>query len=91
MRDVIKSLNPVLQGWGGYFQTGNASQKFRAVDRYVERRLRGLLFQRKARHLKPGESRKWTRGFFENLGLTRLKGRIQYPEAAQCDALKSHR
>lgn len=82
LRDVIKTLNPVLQGWSGYFQTGNASLKFGAVDRYVERRLRGLLFQRKARHLKPGESRKWTRGFFENLGLIRLKGRIQYPEAA---------
>jgi len=91
LRSVIKSLNPVLQGWCGYFRTGNASQKFGAVDRYVERRLRGLLLQRKARHLKPGESRQWTRGFFENLGLIRLKGQIQYPGAASCDCPKPHR
>ncbi|MCA3013113.1 MAG: group II intron reverse transcriptase/maturase [Myxococcaceae bacterium] len=82
LRNVIKSLNAVLQGWCGHFRTGNASQKFGAVDPYVERRLRGLLFQRKVRHLKPGESRKWTRGFFESLGLIQLKGQIQYPGAA---------
>jgi group II intron reverse transcriptase/maturase len=82
LRHVIKSLNPVLQGWGGYFRTGNASLKFGAVDRYVERRLRGLLFQRKRRHLGPGESRNWTRELFTGLGLIQLKGQIRYPGAA---------
>jgi len=82
LRHVIRMLNPVLQGWGGYFRTGNASQKFGAVDRYVERRLRGLLLKRKRRHLKPGETRSWNRAFFDNLGLIRLKGRIRYPGAA---------
>jgi group II intron reverse transcriptase/maturase len=82
LRNVVKTLNPVLQGWGGYFRTGNASLKFRAVDRYVEHRLRGLLLKRKGRHLQPGESRLWTRAYFENLGLIRLNGQIHYPEAA---------
>jgi len=31
-------------------------------------------------HLKPGESRAWTREYFENLGLYRLRGTIRYPE-----------
>ncbi len=82
LRSVIKGLNPVLQGWSGYFRTGNACIKFNAIDRYAQRRLRGLLVKRKGRHLKPGESRKWNWEFFENLGLYRLKGRIQYPGAA---------
>ena len=33
IRDVIADLNPVLRGWGNYFRTGNAADKFRQVDR----------------------------------------------------------
>ena len=29
IREVIRDLNPVLRGWGNYFQTGNVSLKFR--------------------------------------------------------------
>ena len=82
MRSIIQKLNPVLRGWGGYFRTGNAAIKFGGVDRYVQGRLRGLLLKRKARHLKPGESRKWNWEFFEHHGLVRLNGQIKYPEAA---------
>ena len=32
--------------------------------------------------LAPGEARKWTRDYFEALGLMRLRGTIRYPEAA---------
>jgi RNA-directed DNA polymerase len=82
VRSIIKKLNPVLQGWGGYFRTGNAAVKFAAIDRHVERRLRGLLLKRKGRHLKPGESAKWNRDFFKSHGLVHLNGRIKYPGAA---------
>ena len=41
VREVIADLNPVLRGWGNYFRTGNAATKFRQVDQYVVRRLRG--------------------------------------------------
>jgi group II intron reverse transcriptase/maturase len=82
MRDVIASLNPVLRGWGNYFRTGNAALKFVQVDRYVVDRLRTLRVKRKGRHLRPGETRKWTREYFESLGLVRLRGTIRYPEAA---------
>jgi group II intron reverse transcriptase/maturase len=82
LRDVIDDLNPVLRGWGNYFRTGNAAQRFIQVDSYVWRRLLRLRLARKGRHLKPGEVRRWTRESFESLGLYRLSGTVRYPEAA---------
>ena len=79
---IIRELNPVLRGWGNYFRTGNAAKKFVAVDGYVVRRLRTLLIKRKGRNLRQGEVTTWTRDFFEQHGLHRLRGTIQYPEAA---------
>ena len=35
LRDVIADLNPVLRGWGNYFRTGNAAQRFNQLDSYV--------------------------------------------------------
>ena len=79
---IIDELNPVLRGWGNYFRTGNAANKFVAVDGYVVRRLRTLMVKRKGRNLRRGEVIGWTRDFFEAHGLHRLRGTIQYPEAA---------
>ena len=80
IRDVIRDLNPVLRGWGQYFRTGNAAKRFNQLDEYVWRRLRRLRLERKGRHLKPGEARRWTRESFENLGLIRLRGTVKYPD-----------
>ena len=82
VRSIIKTLNPVLQGWSGYFRSGNAAEKFCQVDDYVRRRLRNLLVARKGRNLKPGEVKKWNRAFFKGHGLIQLSGRIKYPGAA---------
>ncbi|MBA3646928.1 MAG: group II intron reverse transcriptase/maturase [Gemmatimonadaceae bacterium] len=81
-RDVIVTLNPVLRGWGQYFRTGNAADHFNDIDRHVARRLKKLRVQRKGRHLKPGESRRWNPRYFYALGLHRLGGSIKYPAAA---------
>lgn len=85
IRDVIRDLNPVLRGWGGYFCTGNASQKFQQVDRYVNQRLVRLIGCR-SRRLNLRRSfylREWpvTR-FVEDFGLYRLLGTIRYPGKA---------
>jgi RNA-directed DNA polymerase len=80
IRDVIATLNPALRGWGNYFRTGNASKSFVQIDGYVVRRLRALRLKRKGRNLRPKEARAWTRDYFENLGLYRLRGTIRYPE-----------
>jgi group II intron reverse transcriptase/maturase len=82
LRGVIADLNPVLRGWAQYFRTGNAATKFIQIDRYVEDRLRGLLLKRAGARLRPGRAAAWRRPFFEALGLYRLRGTIQYPEAA---------
>jgi group II intron reverse transcriptase/maturase len=82
LRQVIAAVNPVLRGWGNYFRTGNAAVQLNSIDRYVERRLRRLRVQRAGRSLRPGQFDKWHRGYFEALGLLRLRGTIQYPEAA---------
>jgi group II intron reverse transcriptase/maturase len=85
-RDVIVELNPILRGWGQYFRTGNASQCFVQIDSYVWRRLKRLRVQRKGRHLRAGEAERWTRDFFYDLGLCRLRGTVKYPEPAFWEA-----
>jgi RNA-directed DNA polymerase len=80
--DVIADINPVLRGWGNYFRTGNAGQKFIQADRYVTGRLRGLMVKKRGRNLHAGQADRWTREWFEGHGLYRLSGTIRYPKAA---------
>jgi hypothetical protein len=82
VRVLIRDMNPVLRGWGNYFRTGNAAQKFNRVDTYVYERLRTFLSKRKGRNLRAGEADGWTRDFFHGHGLYRLRGTVKYPEAA---------
>ncbi|MEK7239658.1 MAG: group II intron maturase-specific domain-containing protein, partial [Gemmatimonadota bacterium] len=78
----------VLRGWGTYFRTGNASDKFNPIDRYVHWRLVRLLARR-------GGNRRWRPGgrpfritdwphrrLVEDHGLYQLLGTIRYPGAA---------
>ena len=81
-RVVISELNPVLRGWGQYFRTGNASDKFSEIDKYVVWRMKRMRIHRQGRHLRPGEARRWNESYFEALGLAHLHGTIAYPEAA---------
>lgn len=86
IREVIRDLNPVLRGWGNYFRTGNASLKFRQVDRYVERRLVSFLKKRGGdrKNKKPFRSQEWPHErFVEQHGLYRLLGTIRYPGGAK--------
>jgi group II intron reverse transcriptase/maturase len=82
LRIVIADVNRVLRGWGQYFRTGNAATKFHQVDRHVEERLRSLLMKRAGSRLRGGRAARWTRPFFETLGLVRLRGTIRYPGMA---------
>jgi len=86
IREVIDDLNPLLRGWGNDFRTGNAHQRFNQADEYVWRRLHALRVQRKGRHLRAGEAERWSRDYFFNLGLHRLRGTVKYPEPAQSRA-----
>jgi RNA-directed DNA polymerase len=79
---VIDELNPILRGWGNYFRTGNASEKFVEIDRYVAWRLRRLLVKRKGRNLRAGDADRWTPSWLTGMGLHLLRGTIRYPGAA---------
>jgi len=79
VRSVIAELNPVLRGWGQYFQSGNAADCFTDVDAYVVKRLKSLRVKRHGRNLQAGQAERWDREYFERLGLHRLRGTIRYP------------
>src|SRR6516225_1541543 len=82
IREVIADLNPVLRGWGNYFRTGNAADKFRQADDYVVMRLRGLMVKKRGRSLRAGQAQAWTEEWFNGHGLHRLRGTVRYPKAA---------
>jgi hypothetical protein len=88
IREVIRMVNPVLRGWGGYFRTGNASDKFNQLDCYVRGRLIRLLQKRSGqRRWKPGgrpfRLAAWPHGrFVTEHGLYQLLGTIRYPGGA---------
>lgn len=79
---VIDELNPILRGWGNYFRTGNAADKFTQVDRYVVWKLRRLLVKKRGRNLHAGVAAQWTANWFNDHGLYRLSGTVRYPKAA---------
>jgi group II intron reverse transcriptase/maturase len=80
VRVLIEQLNPVLQGWGEYFRTGNAASKFLSIDRYVTDRLQRFQVKRAGRNLRPGRAAQWTREWFWGQGLHRLRGTVRYPK-----------
>src|SRR6201982_2959705 len=74
IREVIADLNPVLRGWGNYFRTGNAADKFRTADAHVVQRLRSLMIKKRGRNLHAGQAQAWTEEWFNGHGLHRLRG-----------------
>jgi RNA-directed DNA polymerase len=79
---VIGRLNLFLRGWGNYFRTGNAANKFVQLDRYVAWRLKRLLIKKRGRNLRAGQADRWTHTWFHDQGLYQLMGTIRYPKAA---------
>ena len=75
-------MNPILRGWGNYFRTGNAADKFTQIDRYVVWRLHRLLIKKRGRNLRAGQADQWTEEWLNGHGLHRLRGTIRYPRAA---------
>jgi RNA-directed DNA polymerase len=82
IREVIADLNPVLRGWGNYFRTGNAAEKFRQADSYLEWRLKRLMIAKRGRNLRAGQAAQWDRHWLHGHGLYGLSGTIRYPKAA---------
>jgi RNA-directed DNA polymerase len=71
LREIVKSLNLHLAGWANYFQLGQVSPAYRAVDRHVCYRLRQWL---RWKHKVPAGSvkRRFTAQYLYALGLIQL-------------------
>lgn len=83
VREVIAQLNPVLRGWGNYFRTGNASQRFVSIDDYVRQRLTRLVGATRGWSRRPFHHPDWThRRFVQDFGLYQLLGTIRFPGGA---------
>ena len=83
LKYLVDNLNPVLRGWAAYFRTGNASTKFRQVDRYVRYRLLRFLERHGGNRKAPFDKKAWPHErLVEELGLYKLLGTIRYPGGA---------
>lgn len=84
IREVIRTLNPLLRGWCNYFRTGNASRQFNAIDRYVRERLVSLLLKRGGQRRATVNPKDWPHPrFVQEHGLFKLLGTIRYPGGSQ--------
>jgi len=79
--EIIRSLNPVLRGWGNYFRTGNADSKFNQIDDYVYRRLVRWLWRRGGQRSRFRRDR-WPSERFHRMGLHQLRTSVRYPTHA---------
>jgi RNA-directed DNA polymerase len=76
---IVAEVNRVVRGWGAYFRVGNATRKFRAIDRYVRERLALFLANKTRRGWRTRKRDIWA--LFEKLGVYRLQGTVTWATA----------
>jgi group II intron reverse transcriptase/maturase len=81
VKAIIKTLNPVLYGWGNYFRTGTADREFNRVDNYVYGRILRWLWRRGGQRTRFRRER-WPVERLHRMGLHRLRGTVRYPSQA---------
>ena len=81
VKELITRLNPVLRGWGNYFQSGNADRKFNRVDNYVWQCLTRWQ-QRRCGQRRSPRCEDWPAERYHRMGLHRLQGTVKYPAQA---------
>jgi RNA-directed DNA polymerase len=73
---IIDDLNPMLQGWFGYFQHATP-YTFIMLDKFIRRRLRSLLLKQQKKRVGFGRTRathqRWPNVFFAAAGLLALQ------------------
>lgn len=80
VKQIIAELNPVLRGWGNYFQTGNADREFNKMDAFVVQSLRRWQYRRGGQ--RPTKRPPFTWDQLRGMGLYRLMGTVKYPSQA---------
>ena len=82
---IIGDLNPMLQGWFGYFRAATPIT-FRILDGFIRRRLRSLLRKQEKR---PGfgrcveDQRCWPNAFFADRGLLTLQAAFEHARGSR--------
>ena len=71
--EVAARLNRALQGWANYFRYGSQQLAYRAVEAYVEERVRHFL-RRRHKMIGQGSRRFSSQRIFGSLGVQRLGG-----------------
>ena len=80
--EVAASLNRLLAGWANYFCYGSRTVAYKAVDLYVEDRVRDFLCRRHKRRGR-GYRQFGTAAIFGELGVTRLTDRLRRKPTAR--------
>ena len=78
---IIARLNPVLRGWGNYFRSGNADDKFSQIDGYVRERILRLMRRSGGQRTRFRYDR-WPRERLHGMGLHMLRTTVKYPANA---------
>lgn len=78
VREFAPVLNRVLRGWGNHYRSGNASEAFTKIDRYVHRRL-ALFENRRRGRDHPHWFREFNYEWYRSLGFYNLIGKVRYP------------
>jgi group II intron maturase/reverse transcriptase-like protein len=76
---IVAEVNRVVRGWGAYFRVGNATRKFRVIDRYVRERLLIFLVNKARRGKRARKRYSWA--LLEQLGVYRLQGTVKWATA----------
>ena len=76
---IVDEVNRALRHWAAYFRVGNSTRKFIQVDRYVRDRL--ALFLSKKTGRRGLHRERYTRAFFEKLGVYELAGTVAWHKA----------
>jgi RNA-directed DNA polymerase len=68
IQEVVEIINPILRGWVNYFRIGNASQCFKMVEDWVQKKVRRHLYR--ARHRTGFGWKRWSKqDLYQNTGL----------------------
>jgi hypothetical protein len=76
---IVDEVNRVIRGWAAYFRVGNSTRKFIQVDEYVRERL--VLFLNKKTGRRGLHQKRYTRAFFDKLGVYALAGTVTWRTA----------
>lgn len=76
VKQVIEKLNPILRGWGNYHREGQNMGLFKALDKWVRKRLRSYIYKRFRTLRWPAEN-KPTAEEFGQMGLLTLEALLR--------------